>query len=82
MHVQPFVDADHPLHDLFPPREWAIKIPVVFILVLLAIIGTFVSMVMIKGRRDGVSGVKQVNGRRRAQRYYNLGILFDCSALY
>jgi len=58
------------LHDLFPPREWAIKIPVVFILVLVAIIGTFVSMVMIKSQRDGVNEQKQVaSGRRRAQRY-------------
>ena|SRR5579871_1833892 len=65
---KPFVDADHPLHDLFPPREWAIKIPVVFILVLLAIIGTFVSMVMIKSKRDSTNNAKQINGRRRAQR--------------
>lgn len=61
------MDEDHPLHDLFPPREWAIKIPVVFVLVLLAIVGTFVSMVMIKSERGG-DGPKQVNGRRRAQR--------------
>ena len=63
------------MHDLFPPREWAIKIPVVFILVLLAIIGTFVSMVMIKSRREGVDGPKQVNGRRRAQRYCSLKVV-------
>jgi dolichyl-phosphate mannosyltransferase polypeptide 2 regulatory subunit len=80
---QPFVDEDHPLHDLFPPREWAIKIPVVFILVLLAIIGTFVSMVMIKSTRDSSNGPKQVNGRRRAQRSpENPFALLTLSALY
>ena len=67
--IKPFVDADHPLRDLFPPREWAIKIPVVFILVLLAIIGTFTSMVMIKSDRDSANIAKlEIYGRRRAQR--------------
>ena len=65
---QPFVDEDHPLHDLFPPREYAIKIPVLFILLLLAVVGTFVSMVMIKSDRHGGHTATQV-GRRRAQRW-------------
>jgi Dolichol phosphate-mannose biosynthesis regulatory protein (DPM2) len=62
------VDEDHPLHDLFPPREYAIKIPALFILLLLAIVGTFVSMVMIKSDRHDGQGAMQV-GRRRAQRW-------------
>ncbi|KAJ1976944.1 hypothetical protein H4R35_002486, partial [Dimargaris xerosporica] len=31
--VMPFVDEDHPFHRFFLPREYAIRIPVVLILV-------------------------------------------------
>ncbi|KAI5804447.1 dolichol phosphate-mannose biosynthesis regulatory protein [Geopyxis carbonaria] len=44
----PFVVETHPLHDLFPPRVWAIRIPVILILVGMAVVGSFLSMVMIK----------------------------------
>ncbi|BFZ56920.1 Dolichol phosphate-mannose biosynthesis regulatory protein [Savitreella phatthalungensis] len=49
--VMPFVDQGHPLHELFPPREWAIRIPVVLILVGGGLVGSFISMVMIRTAR-------------------------------
>ncbi|KAF2756343.1 hypothetical protein EJ05DRAFT_440953, partial [Pseudovirgaria hyperparasitica] len=47
----PFVDEDHPLHSLFPPRVWAIRIPVILILLGSAIVGSFLSIVMIRSNR-------------------------------
>ncbi len=48
---QPFVDEDHPLHNLFPPRVWAIRIPVILILLGSAVVGSFLSVVMIRSNR-------------------------------
>ncbi|PSS03811.1 dolichol phosphate-mannose biosynthesis regulatory [Coniella lustricola] len=47
----PFVDSDHPLQNLFPPRVWAIRIPVILVLLGSAIVGSFLSVVMIKSNR-------------------------------
>ncbi|KAJ4523633.1 Dolichol phosphate-mannose biosynthesis regulatory protein [Exophiala dermatitidis] len=47
----PFVDDDHPLQGLFPPRVWAIRIPVILTLFASAIVGTFLAMVMIRSNR-------------------------------
>ncbi|OCK85447.1 hypothetical protein K432DRAFT_377685 [Lepidopterella palustris CBS 459.81] len=47
----PFVDEDHPLHTLFPPRVWAIRIPVILILLFSTVVGSFVSVVMIRSNR-------------------------------
>ncbi|KAF2084324.1 hypothetical protein K490DRAFT_20256, partial [Saccharata proteae CBS 121410] len=49
--LMPFVDEDHPLQSLFPPRVWAIRIPVILILVGSAVVGSFLSMVMIRSNR-------------------------------
>lgn len=48
---QPFVDPMHPSQSLFPPRVWAIRIPVILILVGGAVVGSFLSLVMIKSNR-------------------------------
>ncbi len=48
---QPFVDRDHPLHSYFPPRVWAIRIPVILILLGSAVVGSFLSVVMIRSNR-------------------------------
>ncbi|CRK01007.1 hypothetical protein BN1723_021027, partial [Verticillium longisporum] len=37
----PFVDDDHPLQSLFPARVWAIRIPVILILLASAVVGSF-----------------------------------------
>ena len=48
---QPFVDDDHPLQNLFPPRVWAIRIPVILTLLGSAVVGTFLAMIMIRSNR-------------------------------
>ncbi|KAK7634851.1 dolichol phosphate-mannose biosynthesis regulatory protein [Phyllosticta citricarpa] len=49
--LMPFVDEDHPLQSLFPPRVWAIRIPVILILLGSTVVGSFLGMVMIKSNR-------------------------------
>jgi dolichyl-phosphate mannosyltransferase polypeptide 2 regulatory subunit len=49
--LQPFVDDDHQLQNFFPPRVWAIRIPVILILVASAVVGSFLGMVMIRSNR-------------------------------
>ncbi|KAK1781717.1 dolichol phosphate-mannose biosynthesis regulatory [Copromyces sp. CBS 386.78] len=56
--LMPFVDSDHPLQNVFPPREWAIRIPVVLIILGATVIGTFLSMVMIKSNRKKAAKAK------------------------
>jgi len=57
--LMPFVDEDHSLHSLFPPRVWAIRIPVILILLGTAVVGSFLSMVMIKSNRKKALQTKQ-----------------------
>jgi len=47
----PFVDEGHSLHSLFPPRVWAIRIPVILILLFSTVVGSFLSVVMIRSNR-------------------------------
>ncbi|KAF2709753.1 dolichol phosphate-mannose biosynthesis regulatory, partial [Pleomassaria siparia CBS 279.74] len=47
----PFVDEDHTLHSLFPPRVWAIRIPVILIILFSTVVGSFLSVVMIRSNR-------------------------------
>ncbi|KAF2747629.1 dolichyl-phosphate mannosyltransferas-like protein polypeptide 2 [Sporormia fimetaria CBS 119925] len=55
----PFVDEDHPLHSLFPPRVWAIRIPVILIILGSTVVGTFLSTVMIRSNRKKALKAKQ-----------------------
>ena len=65
--IKPFVDPGHPLHDLFPPRVWAIRIPVILILLGSAIVGSFLSMVMIKSnRKRAAKGKAAAVGKKKA----------------
>jgi dolichyl-phosphate mannosyltransferase polypeptide 2 regulatory subunit len=57
--TQPFVDEEHPLHSLFPPRVWAIRIPVILILLGSAVVGSFLSVVMIRSNRKKALKAKQ-----------------------
>lgn len=54
----PFVDDDHPLQNFFPPRVWAIRIPVILILLGSAVVGSFLSMVMIRSNRKKAAKAK------------------------
>ncbi|EMF16285.1 dolichol phosphate-mannose biosynthesis regulatory [Sphaerulina musiva SO2202] len=49
--LMPFVDDSHPIQQLFPPRVWAIRIPVILLLVGGAVVGSFLSVVMIKSNK-------------------------------
>ncbi|KAL8990161.1 MAG: hypothetical protein Q9177_001114 [Variospora cf. flavescens] len=63
----PFVDAGHPLHDFFPPRVWAIRIPVILILLGSAVVGSFLGMVMIRSNRKKTAKAKAVAaGKKKA----------------
>ncbi|MCJ1402482.1 hypothetical protein MMC11_005702 [Xylographa trunciseda] len=63
---QPFVDPGHPLHDLFPPRVWAIRIPVILILLGSAVVGSFLSVVMIRSNRKKAVKTKLAAGKKKA----------------
>jgi len=56
---QPFVDHDHPLQSLFPPRVWAIRIPVILILLGCAVVGSFLGIVMIRSNRKKAVKLKK-----------------------
>ncbi|ODM24123.1 hypothetical protein SI65_01713 [Aspergillus cristatus] len=56
--LMPFVDPGHPLHDLFPPRVWAIRIPVFLTLLGSAVVGTFIGIVMINSNKKKTAKAK------------------------
>ncbi|KAI5474437.1 hypothetical protein MNV49_003270 [Pseudohyphozyma bogoriensis] len=47
----PFLPPSSPLLQLFPAREWAIRIPAILMLSGLTAIGAFVGLVMVKSAR-------------------------------
>ncbi|KAM5146176.1 dolichol phosphate-mannose biosynthesis regulatory protein [Mantella aurantiaca] len=46
----PFIDSDHVIHSYFLPREYAVLLPLVAALILLLLMGIFVTFVMWKSR--------------------------------
>jgi len=65
--LMPFVDTDHPLHALFPPRVWAIRIPVILILLGVSVVGSFLGVVMIRSNRKRAAKAKAaVAGKKKA----------------
>ncbi|KAK6843677.1 hypothetical protein PG984_002526 [Apiospora sp. TS-2023a] len=56
--LMPFVDSDHPLQNVFPPRVWAIRIPVVLVLLGSAVVGSFLSVVMIRSNQKKAAKAK------------------------
>ncbi|KAF2031286.1 dolichol phosphate-mannose biosynthesis regulatory [Setomelanomma holmii] len=55
----PFVDDDHFLHSFFLPRVWAIRIPVILIILGSTVVGSFLSVVMIRSNRKKALKAKQ-----------------------
>ncbi|KAK4057431.1 Dolichol phosphate-mannose biosynthesis regulatory protein [Microbotryomycetes sp. JL221] len=49
--LTPFLPPDSPLHELFPSREWAVRIPALLLLAGLTSMGAFVGLIMIKSSR-------------------------------
>ena len=56
---QPFVDDDHPLQSLFLPRVWAIRIPVILILLGSAVVGSFLGVVMIQSNQKKAAKARE-----------------------
>ncbi|KAK1052033.1 Dolichol phosphate-mannose biosynthesis regulatory protein [Friedmanniomyces endolithicus] len=64
---QPFVDPTHPVQSLFPPRVWAIRIPVILLLLGGAVVGSFLSVVMIRSNRKKAMKARQKEaGKKRS----------------
>jgi len=40
----PFFDASSPIHDLFPPREWAVRLPAFILAAGLSVVGSFIGV--------------------------------------
>ena len=49
--ILPFIDESSPIHALFLQREWAIRIPVILLLLAFALVGSFIGSVMIKSAK-------------------------------
>lgn len=64
-HTQPFVDPDQPIQNLFPPRVWAIRLPVILILLGSAVVGSFLGVVMIRSNRKRAAKAKAA-GKKKA----------------
>ncbi|KZS99231.1 hypothetical protein SISNIDRAFT_448094, partial [Sistotremastrum niveocremeum HHB9708] len=47
----PLLPSDHPVQDLFPSREWAVRLPAFILLVGICGIGGFVGNVVLKENR-------------------------------
>ncbi|KAF8238644.1 hypothetical protein L208DRAFT_249022 [Tricholoma matsutake] len=47
----PFFDPSSQLHDFFPPREWAIRLPAFILVIGLSAIGTFVGSTIVRENR-------------------------------
>ncbi|KAK5123261.1 hypothetical protein LTR85_002691 [Meristemomyces frigidus] len=58
----PFVDDSHPLQHAFPPRVWAIRIPVILLLLGGAVVAGFLSVVMIRSNRKKALKARQKGG--------------------
>ncbi|THU80823.1 hypothetical protein K435DRAFT_823589 [Dendrothele bispora CBS 962.96] len=47
----PFFDPSSQIHDLFPPREWAVRLPAFILVVGLTGIGFFIGNTVLKEKR-------------------------------
>ncbi|KAK4545419.1 hypothetical protein LTR36_002769 [Oleoguttula mirabilis] len=62
----PFVDDSHPLQSAFPPRVWAIRIPVILLLLGGAVVGSFLSVVMIRSNRKKALKARQKEAGKKS----------------
>ncbi|GMM51215.1 hypothetical protein DASB73_021730 [Starmerella bacillaris] len=53
--VVPFLDEDSSVAQLFPPREWIIRIPAILLVLGTAAVGTFVGSVMMKKEKKSAA---------------------------
>jgi len=52
----PFLPPDNAFHSLFPPREWAVRIPALLVLVFFCTVAAFMGSVMMKSARTRRKG--------------------------
>ncbi|KAL1971734.1 hypothetical protein VTN31DRAFT_1822 [Thermomyces dupontii] len=64
--LMPFVDDDHPLHNFFPPRVWAIRIPVILTILGSTVVGSFMGIVMIRSSRKKAAKAKAAAAKKKA----------------
>lgn len=64
--TQPFVDSDHPLQNFFPPRVWAVRIPVILILLASAVVGSFLGVVMIRSNKKKAAKAKAAAAKKKS----------------
>ncbi|OAQ70168.1 dolichol phosphate-mannose biosynthesis regulatory protein (DPM2) domain-containing protein [Pochonia chlamydosporia 170] len=62
--IMPFVDEYHALQDFFLPREWAIRIPVILVLLGSAVVGSFLGLVMIRSNRKKAAKAKAATKKK------------------
>lgn len=48
---KPLIDSSSPVHDYFPAREWAVRLPAFLLVVGLTAIGLFVGLTIVKENR-------------------------------
>ncbi|KAL1992510.1 hypothetical protein VTN49DRAFT_4542 [Thermomyces lanuginosus] len=63
--LMPFVDDDHPLHNFFPPRVWAIRIPVILTILGSTVVGSFMGIVMIRSSRKKAAKAKAAAAKKK-----------------
>jgi dolichyl-phosphate mannosyltransferase polypeptide 2 regulatory subunit len=47
----PFFDISSPIHEFFPPREWAVRLPAFILVAGLGAVGSFIGTTIIKENR-------------------------------
>lgn len=57
--MQPFVDEENAVQAFFPEKKWAIRIPVMLLLLGGAVVGSFLSVVMIQSNRKKAAKAAQ-----------------------
>lgn len=60
---QPFLPDTHPVHAYFLPREWAVRIPAMILVLGLSSVGLFVANVMVNEGRKKAAKAKATIAR-------------------
>lgn len=63
--ILPFVDSDSKIQSLFPPRDLAIKIPALLLLVGITVVGSFIGLTMVRsGNRAKASSATRKTAKQ------------------
>lgn len=55
----PFVDQSHPIAGFFPPREWAVRIPALLLVLGVIAVGTFIGTTVAKSNKKKNAKLRQ-----------------------